>query len=90
MGISYAKSKNFSGGDARMQSTLASLLLISAVVVSTCIVISYGIVIMEETVQIENFPQLDRLRSLGYTIENQTQNLQNQTKALIPNEAPPK
>ncbi len=62
-----------------MQTTLTTLLLITSAVVLTCVVIDYAVVVVQDTLQTSNIPQLDRLRNLESSVLNQTDSLFNQT-----------
>ena len=64
-----------------MQSTLATLLLVTSCVVLTCVVIDYAVICMEQTLNTTNLPQLDRIKNLESTLLNQTENLFNQVLA---------
>jgi hypothetical protein len=68
-----------------LQSTVATLLLITASVVLTCVVIDYATSITQVTLQTTNIPQLDRLRNLENSVLNQTDSLLNQTLPTIQN-----
>ncbi len=61
-----------------MQSTLATLLLVTSAVVLTCVVVEFAVVSMEQTLQTSNMPQMDRIRNLESMMLNQTENLFNQ------------
>jgi len=71
-----------------MQSTLAALLLVTAVVVFTVVVVDYAVVVMEATFQTD-LPQLDRIRNLESILLNQTDNLLNQTQLQPVESVPP-
>ena len=62
-----------------MQTTVATLLLITSAVILTCVVIDYAVVVVQQTVQTTNIPQLDKLRSIENSVLNQTDSLFNQT-----------
>jgi hypothetical protein len=64
-----------------MQSTLATLLLVTSAVVLTCVVVEFAVVSMEQTLQTSNMPQMDRIRTLESMMLNQTENLFNQAMA---------
>lgn len=70
-----------------MQTTVATLLLITSAVILTCVVIDYAVVVVQQTLQTTNIPQLDRLRDIQSSILNQTDSLFNQTQPL-PMETP--
>jgi hypothetical protein len=62
-----------------MQSTLATLLLVTSCVMLTCVVVDYAVATMEQTLQTSNLPQMDRIRNMESILLNQTENLFNQT-----------
>ncbi|MCW4025617.1 MAG: hypothetical protein NWF01_11380 [Candidatus Bathyarchaeota archaeon] len=68
-----------------MQSTVATLLLVTSAVMLCCFVVNYAITVSEQTIQTEDNPQLDRLRTLEELLLNQTSQLLNQTQIGIPN-----
>jgi hypothetical protein len=65
-----------------MQTTVATILLITSAVILTCIVIDYAVVVVQQTLQTTNIPQLDHLRDIQSSILNQTDSLFNQTEPL--------
>jgi hypothetical protein len=76
-----------------LQSTLAALLLVTAVVAFTAIVVDYAVVITEATLQTD-LPPLERIKNLENVLLNQTDNLLNQTQSLpleseLPTQTPP-
>jgi hypothetical protein len=71
-----------------MQTTLATLLLITSAVVLTAVVVDYAVVIVEETLRTTNSTQLDRIRDINYALLNQTDNILNQTQPNIQNTPP--
>jgi len=58
-----------------MQSTLATLLLITSCVMLTCVVVEYAVASMNQTVTGGSQPQMDRIRDLESTLLNQTDSL---------------
>jgi hypothetical protein len=62
-----------------LQTTVATLLLITASVMLTCVVVDYAVSVVQTTLQTQNIPQLDRLRDIQNFILNQTDSLFNQT-----------
>lgn len=89
MNISWLKLQTLWSEGIKTQSTLASLLLITSVVVFACVLIDYAVTIVQETVQNTDTQQLDRLKNLEGIISNQTGILFNQTQPPIPNDALP-
>ena len=67
-----------------MQGAMTTLLLITASVVLTCVVVDYAVNVAETTLGTTNLPQLDRLRNLEHNILNQTDYLLNQTQTIQP------
>ncbi len=67
-----------------MQSTLATLLLITSAVVLTCVVVDYAVVVVEQTLQTADVPELDQIRNLAHSLLNQTENVLNQTQPQSP------
>ena len=65
-----------------MQGTLATILLLTAAVVLTCVVIDYAVNVVEQTVGTTNLPQLDRIRNLENSVLNQTDALANQMQTV--------
>ena len=72
-----------------MQSTVATLLLVTSCVVLTCIVIDYAVVIFQDSLQTTNIPQLDRIRQLQQSLLNETDSLFNQTLPEVAESFPP-
>jgi hypothetical protein len=66
-----------------MQATLVTLLLITSAVMLTCVVIDYAVGIFESVLQVEDLPQIAKIRDLEGKILNQTDNLLNQTDTLF-------
>jgi predicted PurR-regulated permease PerM len=71
------------GGKA-LESSVASLLLITSAVVLACVVVTYGVVIVEQTVNMENLPEMDRLLDLQNSLLDQTNSFLNQTLTDLP------
>jgi len=65
-----------------LQNTVAALLLVTASVVLACIVVDYAVVIVQNTLQTTNIPQLERLKSIENSLLNETDYLWNQTQAI--------
>jgi hypothetical protein len=74
-----ANTSNCGSEKAQMQTTVATLLLITSAVVLTCVVIDYAVSVVQTTLQTDNIPQLDRIRNMQNTVLNQTDSLFNQT-----------
>ncbi|TET27983.1 MAG: hypothetical protein E3J73_01555 [Candidatus Bathyarchaeum sp.] len=65
-----------------MQTTIATLLFVTSAVILACVVVDYAVVIFEQTLDTEDTPQIDRIRTLENIILNQTDNLINEIEAL--------
>ena len=72
-----------------MQSTVASLLLITSAVILACVVVNYAVAVFSETTKMQDSDELDALRDLQSFIRNQTSILSNQTQESTPNEQSP-
>jgi hypothetical protein len=62
-----------------VQTSVAILLLITASVVFSCVVIDYAIGIIQATMQTTSIPQLESLKNLENMVLNQTTAMWNQT-----------
>jgi hypothetical protein len=69
-----------------VQTELSVLLLISASVIITCIVISYGVSIVQTTLNTSDYPELQKIMAIQESVMNQTDVLLNQT-GLFPTNA---
>lgn len=67
------------GGRSSLQTTVATLLLVTSAVILTCVVINYAVVAVQDTLQTSNIPQLDQLKSIQNSVLNQTNYVLNQT-----------
>jgi hypothetical protein len=72
-----------------MQTELSVLLLISASVMITCIVISYGVDLVQTTLNTHDLAELEKIAAIQNLFQNQTENLQNQTGFLDTNQTIP-
>ena len=72
-----------------MQATLVTLLLITSAVMLTCVVVDYAVGIFEVVLQIEDLPQIAKIRDLEGKILNQTDNMLNQTESIFANPLQP-
>jgi hypothetical protein len=70
-----------------LQGSVATLLLVTASVMLTCVVIDYAVGVVQTTLQNPNIPQLNRLRDIQGSILNQTDYLYNHMM-LNPQETP--
>lgn len=67
-----------------MQTSIAALLLVTAAVMFTCVVVNYGVAVVEQTLGTNNNPQLDQIKSFENNILNQTDQLFNETQPQQP------
>ena len=67
-----------------MQTTVATLLLITSAVLLTCVVIDYAVGIIQQTLNTDNIPQLAKIRDIENRIQNQTDSLFNQAPSEPP------
>jgi hypothetical protein len=62
-----------------LETSVATLLLVTSAVILSCVVVSYAVTTVEQTMNMQNIPQLDHLKSLTDQLLNQTDSLYNQT-----------
>jgi len=67
-----------------VQTTVATLLLITSAVLLTCVVIDYAVGIIQQTLNTDNIPQLAKIRDIENRIQNQTDSLFNQAPSEPP------
>ena len=72
-----------------MQSTVATLLLVTSTVILACVVIDYAVGIVQTTLNTENIPQLNKIRDIENSIQNQTDSLFDHTPPDLPTPTPP-
>lgn len=72
-----------------MQNTVAALLLVTASVVLACVVVDYAVIIVQNTLQTTNIPQLERLKTIENSLLNATDSLWNQTQPIPPSTPTP-
>jgi len=72
-----------------MQTSVAALLLVTSAVVIGCFVVNYAVNIVEQTIDTDHVPQLDRLRTLEDKFLNENSNLFNQTLPELPDQPLP-
>ena len=65
-----------------MQTTVATLLFVTSAILLSCVVINYTLAIFEQTIDTEDMPQIDRIRTLENIVLNQTDNLINEIDSL--------
>jgi hypothetical protein len=71
-----------------LETAVATLLLITAAVVLACVVVSYAVSTVEQTLNTNNIPQLAPLKNLENNLLNQT-DLFNGTQPQLPSQPPP-
>ena len=76
------------GGDA-LETSVATLLLVTSAVVLACVVVNYAVSVVEQVLNTENIPQFDRIKNLENNLLNQTDRLFNQTQPGLPDQPPP-
>jgi hypothetical protein len=72
-----------------VQTTVATLLLITSAVLLTCVVIDYAVGIIQQTLNTDNIPQLAKIRDIENRIQNQTDSLFNQAPPELPTQQSP-
>jgi hypothetical protein len=72
-----------------MQTSVAALLLVTSAVVIGCIVVNYAVNIVEQTLDTNNAPQLDRLKNLEDKFLNENSGGYNQTLPGLSDQLPP-
>jgi hypothetical protein len=72
-----------------LETTVATLLLITSTVVLACVVVDYAVSVIQQTLNTENIPQLGRIRNIESSILNQTDSFFNQTQPEPPNQPLP-
>ena len=71
-----------------METAVATLLLVTAAVVLTCVVVTYAVSTLEQTLNTNNIPQLNRLQDLENNLLNQT-SIFNGTQPQLPSTSSP-
>ena len=71
-----------------MEAAVATLLLLTASVVFACVVVDYAISAFQNTLNTNNIPQFDRLKTIEGNLLNQTDTF-NGTQIQIPSDPPP-
>lgn len=72
-----------------MQTTVATLLLVTSAVIIACVVVSYTVNIVEQTLQNQNIPEFARLKELQNYLLNETYGVYNQTDPQLPDPSMP-
>jgi hypothetical protein len=72
-----------------LQTSVATLLLVTATVVLACAVVNYTVNVFEQYTTPDGVPQLGQLKSLESTMLNQTNALLNDPQLLMPDQQSP-
>jgi predicted PurR-regulated permease PerM len=72
-----------------LETTVTSLLLVTAAVVLACVVVNYAVNIVEQVANTDNIPQLDGIKNIENNLLNQTDQLFNETQPQLPSQPPP-
>lgn len=72
-----------------MQTTVATLLLITSAVILTCVVVDYAVGIVQQTLNTDNIPQIAKIRDIENRIQNQTDSLFDQAPPELPTQQSP-
>jgi hypothetical protein len=72
-----------------LQTSVAALLLLTTGIILACVVVNYAVTIVEQTLNTENIPQLDHIKSLENNVLNQTDKLFNETQSQLPDQPSP-
>jgi hypothetical protein len=76
----------FEEGEEALETAVATLLLVTAAVVLSCVVIGYAVSTAEQTLNTNSNPQLNQLKNMENNVLNQT-GIYNETQPQLP--APP-
>jgi hypothetical protein len=79
----------FLKGEMALQTSVAALLLLTTGIILACVVINYAVTIVEQTLNTENIPQLDHIKSLENNVLNQTDKLFNETQPQLSDQPSP-
>jgi predicted PurR-regulated permease PerM len=72
-----------------LETTVTSLLLVTAAVVLACVVVNYAVNAVEQAVNTDNISQIDRIKNIENNLLNQTDQLFNETQPQLPSQPPP-
>jgi len=72
-----------------LETTVTTLLLVTAAVVLACVVVNYAVNIVEQVANTDNIPQLDGIKNIENNLLNQTDQLFNETQPQLPSQPPP-
>jgi hypothetical protein len=68
---------------------VASLLLVVSATLLACVIVNYAINIVENTLQMTDIPEIDRIREIQEYLYNQTDSIINQTMPELSDPLPP-
>jgi hypothetical protein len=72
-----------------MQSSVATLLLVTAAVMLVCVVINYSVSVMEQSLSPKNSALLDPARNLAAKLQNQTDQFVNSVQPELQSQPAP-
>ena len=72
-----------------METSVATLLLVTSAVVLACVVVNYAVSVVEQVLNTENIPQFARIKNFENNLLNQTARLFNQTQPELPDQPLP-
>jgi hypothetical protein len=72
-----------------MDTVVASLLLVVSATLLACVIVNYAINIVENTLQMTDIPEIDRIREIQEYLYNQTDSIINQTMPELSDPLPP-
>jgi predicted PurR-regulated permease PerM len=67
-----------------LETTVTSLLLVTAAVVLACVVVNYAVTTVQQALNTDNIPQLDGIKNIENNLLNQTDQLFNETQPQSP------
>ena len=76
-------------GGETLETSVATLLLVTSAVVLACVVVNYAVSVVEQVLNTENIPQFARLKNFENNLLNQTDRLFNQTQPEPPDQPLP-
>jgi len=69
-----------------MQTAVVTLLIVTSSVLLACAVVNYTVSIMEQRLQNSNIPQIDGIKAIEASTNNETNNLLNHTIQQLQNQ----
>ena len=76
-------------GGETLETSVATLLLVTSAVVLACVVVNYAVSVVEQVLNTENIPQFARIKNFENNLLNQTARLFNQTQPELPDQPLP-